>query len=145
MILKPNIEDVKVIGYYLVKVIIGLGLTMVLPVMTALVFKEINPFLDYLIGLELTLGLGLLLVRACSTKKDARWMHGMIVVSLSWVVAMFLAAVPLYLGGHFKSYLDACFESMSGLATTGLTLVQDLDHMSYAHNLWRHLIMFIGG
>jgi trk system potassium uptake protein TrkH len=34
---------------------------------------------------------------------------------------------------------------MSGLATTGLTLVQDLDHLSYTHNLWRHLIMFIGG
>ncbi len=145
MILKPNIEDIKVIGYYLGKVVIGLGLTMALPIITALAFKEINPLLDYLIALELTLCLGLVLSRLCSTNKDARWMHGMIVVSLSWLVAMFLAALPLYLGGHFKSYLDACFESMSGLATTGLTLAQDLDHMSYAHNLWRHLIMFIGG
>jgi trk system potassium uptake protein TrkH len=34
---------------------------------------------------------------------------------------------------------------MSGFATTGLALVQNLDHLSYAHNLWRHLIMFIGG
>ncbi|MFH1398468.1 MAG: TrkH family potassium uptake protein [Candidatus Omnitrophota bacterium] len=145
MILKPDKEDVLVIGYYLGKVVIGLGLAMLLPILAALVFKEINPLLDYLIALELTLCLGLFLVRVCSTKKDARWMHGMVVVSLSWIVAMFLAALPLYLGGHFKSYLDACFESMSGLATTGLTLVQDLDHMSYAHNLWRHLIMFIGG
>ncbi|MGQ9536272.1 MAG: hypothetical protein ACUVRX_02835 [Actinomycetota bacterium] len=41
--------------------------------------------------------------------------------------------------------MDACFESMSGLATTGLTLVHDLDHMAYGMNLWRHLIMFLGG
>jgi len=34
---------------------------------------------------------------------------------------------------------------MSGFATTGLTLVQDLDHLSYSHNLWRHLESFIGG
>jgi len=72
-------------------------------------------------------------------------MQGMIVVSLSWIVAMFLGAVPLYLSGHWKSFLDACFDAMSGFATTGLVLVQDLDHMSYTHNLWRHLIMFLGG
>jgi trk system potassium uptake protein TrkH len=34
---------------------------------------------------------------------------------------------------------------MSGLATTGLILVQDLDHLALSHNLWRHLMMFIGG
>jgi trk system potassium uptake protein TrkH len=72
-------------------------------------------------------------------------MQGMIVVSLSWLVAMFLGAIPLYLSGHWKSYLDACFDAMSGFATTGLALVQDLDHLSYAHNFWRHLVMFIGG
>ncbi|HQL65039.1 MAG TPA: potassium transporter TrkG, partial [bacterium] len=40
---------------------------------------------------------------------------------------------------------DACFESMSAYAITGLVLVQDLDHMSYAHNIWRHLMCFLGG
>jgi trk system potassium uptake protein TrkH len=34
---------------------------------------------------------------------------------------------------------------MSGFATTGLTLVQDLDHLSRSHNLWRHFASFIGG
>jgi trk system potassium uptake protein TrkH len=73
------------------------------------------------------------------------WMQGMIVVSLSWLVAMMLSAIPLYLSGHYKWYLDSCFETMSGFTTTGLTLVQDLDHLSHAHNLWRHLGPFIGG
>ncbi|MDP2860400.1 MAG: potassium transporter TrkG, partial [bacterium] len=81
----------------------------------------------------------------CFTEKDLNWMQGMIVVSLAWLVAMLLGAIPLYLSGHWKSYLDACFDAMSGFATTGLVLVQDLDHLSFTHNLWRHLIMFIGG
>jgi len=34
---------------------------------------------------------------------------------------------------------------MSGFATTGLALVEDLDHLSFSHNLWRHLTMFVGG
>jgi trk system potassium uptake protein TrkH len=108
-------------------------------------FGEINPTLDFLIGIEITLIFGLILIKLCFTQKDLNWMQGMVVVSLSWLAAMALSAIPLYLSGHYKSYLDACFETMSGFTTTGLTLVQDLDHLSYAHNLWRHLGPFIGG
>src|SRR3989338_5694214 len=145
MILRSRLEDVKIIGYYLGKIILGLALTMVIPVITGLAFKEINPAFDFLIGLEAALITGLLLTKVCYTQKDLNWMQGMIVVSLSWLAAMILGAIPLYLSGHWKSYLDACFDAMSGFATTGLVLVQDLDHLSFAHNIWRHLILFIGG
>jgi len=145
MILKPQLQDLKNIGYYSGKIIIGIGLTMLLPMVIGLLFAEINPALDFLIATEITLIIGLILTKVCFTEKDLNWMQGMVVVSLSWLAAMLLGAIPLYLSGHWQSYLDACFDAMSGFATTGLTLVQDLDHLSYAHNLWRHLIMFIGG
>ncbi len=145
MILKPRLEDLKIIGFYLGKIILGLAFTMVIPILAGLCFREFNPTLDFLISIEISVFLGLLLVKVCHTDKDLNWMQGMIVVSLSWVVAMFLGAIPLYLSGHWKSFLDACFDAMSGFATTGLALVQDLDHISYTHNLWRHLIMFLGG
>ena len=145
MILRPRLEDVKIIGYYLGKIILGLALTMIIPVITGLAFKEINPTFDFLIGLEAALISGFLLTKVCYTEKNLNWMQGMIVVSLSWLAAMILGAIPLYLSGHWKSYLDACFDAMSGFSTTGLALIQDLDHLSYAHNIWRHLILFIGG
>jgi len=145
MILKPRLEDIKIIGFYLGKIILGLALTMVVPIIMGLALKEINPALDFLIGIEIAFIFGLLLTTLCHTEKDLSWMQGMIVVSLSWLAGMLLGAIPLYLSGHWKSYLDACFDAMSGFATTGLALVQDLDHLSFAHNLWRHLIMFIGG
>ncbi|MFH1190704.1 MAG: TrkH family potassium uptake protein [Candidatus Omnitrophota bacterium] len=145
MILKPRLEDLKIIGFYLGKIILGLAVTMAIPIFIALCFGEINSVLDFFISIEISVLLGVLLVKICQTDRDLNWMQGMIVVSLSWVVAMILGAIPLYLSGHWKSFLDACFDAMSGFATTGLTLVQDLDHLSYAHNLWRHLIMFLGG
>lgn len=145
MILKPRPEDLKIIGYYLGKIILGLALTMALPIAVGLGFREINPAMDFIIGLVISAICGYLLTVFCFTEKDMNWMHGMIVVSLAWLAAMALGAVPLYLSGHWKSFLDACFDAMSGLATTGLVLVQDLDHLSYAHNFWRHFIMFIGG
>jgi trk system potassium uptake protein TrkH len=145
MILRPRSEDIKIIGYYLGKIILGLSFTLLLPALTGFAFAELNPAMDFLIGFEIFLIFGLLLTRLCFTEKDMNWMQGMIVVSLSWILVMILGAIPLYLSGHWKSFLDACFDVMSGLATTGLVLVQDLDHLSFAHNLWRHLIMFIGG
>ncbi|OGX19333.1 MAG: cation transporter, partial [Omnitrophica WOR_2 bacterium RBG_13_44_8] len=141
----PRLEDIKIIGYYLGKIILALGLTMLIPISIGLAFGEINPVLDFLISIEIALIFSLILSKLCFTEKELNWMQGMIVVSLSWLAAMLLGAIPLYLSGHWKSYLDACFEAMSGFATTGLVLVQDLDHLSYTHNLWRHLIMFIGG
>jgi trk system potassium uptake protein len=145
MLLKPHIDDIKIIGYYLGKILLGLALCMLAPILTGVVFGELNPALDFLIGTEITLIFGLLLTKLCFTEKDLNWMQGMVVVSLSWLAATALGAIPLYLSGHWRSYLDACFEAMSGFATTGLILVQGLDHLSYTHNLWRHLIMFIGG
>ncbi|PIQ90277.1 MAG: cation transporter [Candidatus Omnitrophica bacterium CG11_big_fil_rev_8_21_14_0_20_41_12] len=145
MILKPNLKDLKIIGFYLGKIILGLALTMVIPIIAGICFGEINPLLDFFISIEIAVLLGLLLIKFCHTDEDLNWMQGMIVVSLSWILAMILGAIPLYLSGHWKSFLDACFDSMSGFATTGLILVQNLDHLSYTHNLWRHLIMFLGG
>ncbi|MFA5286670.1 MAG: TrkH family potassium uptake protein [Candidatus Omnitrophota bacterium] len=145
MIIKPTIQDVKAIGYYLGKIILGLALTMIIPIFIGLAAREVNPTLDFLIGLEVSLIFGLILIKVCYTERELNWMQGMIVVSLSWIAAMFLGAIPMYLSGHWISYLDACFDSMSGFATTGLALVQNLDHISLAHNFWRHLIMFIGG
>ncbi|MCU0651387.1 MAG: TrkH family potassium uptake protein [Candidatus Omnitrophica bacterium] len=145
MILRPNLVDLKNIGYYLGKIIIGLALTMCLPFLLGLSCGEINPALDFLIGIEVAFIFGLVLCKLCYTENDLSWAQGMIVVSLAWLAATVLGAIPLYLSGHWQSFLDAAFDAMSGFATTGLALVQDLDHMSFAHNFWRHFIMFIGG
>lgn len=145
MILRPRLEDIRSISYYLGKIIIGLAFTMIVPLIVGLAFKEANPCIDFLIGFEIALALGVILTKISYTEKELNWMHGMVVVSLTWIAAMLLGAIPLYLSGHWKSFLDACFDSMSGFATTGLVLVQDLDHLSYAHNFWRHFIQFIGG
>jgi len=145
MIFRPHLQDFKLIGFYLGKIIIGLAFTMIIPIIIGIIAKEINPTLDFLITLLISLLIGICLTKLSKTDQDLNWMQGMIVVSLSWLVACVLGAIPLSLSGHFKSFLDACFEALSALTTTGLVLVQDLDHMSYSHNLWRHILNFIGG
>lgn len=145
MILRPHIKDLKIIGFYWGKLTIGLSLFMVFPIILSLLLGEIDPMFDFIISALFCLMMGLALHILCYTKNEPKWIHGMIIVSFSWLVAALSGAVPLFLSGHWNSFLDAFFEAMSGLSTTGLVLVNDLNHMSYGHNLWRHMLVFLGG
>ena len=145
MILRPDREDYSIIGHYLGKIIIGIGICESIPIIVAVLFREWKPAVDFLLGVSATLFIGYLLTVIFYTKRDLQTVHAMVVASLSWLAAMLVSAIPLFLSGHYGSFLDVCFETMSGYATTGLTLVRDLDHMAYAYNFWRHEMMFIGG
>lgn len=147
MILKPQAIDLRIILHFLGKIILGFGMMMALPLAVSLAFGEFVPVIDFAIGLvfSMVMGQALVMIAGFDQDVDLNWMRGMVVVSLAWLVCMFLGALPLHLSGHWRSYLDACFEAMSGLATTGLTLTQDLDHLSHGTNLWRHLLHFLGG
>ncbi|MDI6816399.1 MAG: TrkH family potassium uptake protein [Actinomycetota bacterium] len=145
MLFRPRLVDYKIIGFYTGKLTTGIGLLMLLPMVISLCCREWSPALDFAFGASVSAILGFALIFSCRTNREMSWIHGIVVVPIAWLVAMVLGAVPLYLSGHFASFLDAMFDSMSGFATTGLALVQDLDHLSYGHNFWRHLTMFIGG
>ncbi|MFH1613251.1 MAG: potassium transporter TrkG [bacterium] len=145
MILRPTLNDIKIIGFYLSKIMIGIAIAMIVPFFVSIIYKEWNPCLDYLIGIFFSLSLAFIVNFLCYTKKKLLFKNALIITSLSWLVAMFLSAIPLFFSNHFYSYLDACFETMSGFATTGLSLACDLDHLAMGHNMWRHFIMFIGG
>lgn len=145
MLLKPHREDYKIICFYSGKIVIGIGLIMFIPLVTSLLFAEWNSALDFIIGVCSCIIVGLGLVMWCKTERDLQWMHGMVTAAFSWILATLLGAIPHYLSGHFLSYLDACFDVMSGYTTTGLVLIQDLDHVSHGLNMWRHVLTYIGG
>lgn len=67
------------------------------------------------------------------------------IVVLSWVVICLLGAVPLYACGHFPSFIDAFFESVSGFTTTGATVLSDIEALPRWANLWRCATHWIGG
>jgi trk system potassium uptake protein TrkH len=145
MMLRPTADDHRVIGLYTGKIVLGVGLLMVLPLVTALVFAEWDTAIDFGIGLLACFGVGFGLQAACVTTQELRRRHGLVIVSASWLLATVLGALPFYLSGHVSGYLDAMFDVMSGLTTTGLYLVQDLDHISNGMNMWRFVLTFAGG
>lgn len=67
-----------------------------------------------------------------------------LITSLVWVVAGITGSLPIVLHEHI-SFTDAFFESMSGITTTGSTVLVGLDQMSGAILLWRSLLQWVGG
>src|SRR5574340_198733 len=145
MLLRPQREDHLVIGKYTGKVIIGIGLLMVIPLVTSIVLAEWDTVLDFAISIALCMIFGYGTQLLCRTDTDLNWSHGLVVASGSWIVATVLGAMPHWLSGHEGSYLDAMFDVMSGYTTTGLYMLQDLDHVAYGLNMWRHLLTYAGG
>ncbi len=146
---KSRWTDVLVVFYYTGYIVIGIAFLMLIPMLTSLSLGEWNPFFDFVISLSVSMTLGLVMIIAGRNTREnkvyVQWKHGFVVASLSWVVLMMLCAIPYMLSGHINSFLDACFDVMSGFTTTGLVLTQDLDHISQGLNMWRHMLTFIGG
>ncbi len=145
MILRPSREDLKIIGWAIGRIILGIALIMLIPLVVSLACSEWSAALDFLVGILACVAFWLIVENVCYVKKDLGWFHGLIVASAGWITAMLFGAIPHFLSGHFRSYLDACFDLMSGYTTTGLYLLQDLDHVSHGLNMWRHLLTYAGG
>jgi trk system potassium uptake protein TrkH len=145
VIVRPRLEDHLVIGKYTGKVIIGVGLLMLVPLAVSIGFAEWDTAVDFVISMTACFVFGLGLQVVCRTAKDLSWSHGLVVASGSWFFATALGCLPHYLSGHSGPYLNAAFDVMSGYTTTGLYLLQDLDHISMGLNMWRHLLTYAGG
>ena len=61
-----------------------------------------------------------------------------------WILASLFAALPFVLIQHI-SYSDAFFETMSGITTTGSTILHGLDNMHHSILLWRSILQWLGG
>ena len=93
-------------------------------------------------------GLGLALERlTAGAAQRVGVREGFLVVSVTWLLAAAFAALPyLFVGGDQLSHpLDAYFEGMSGVTTTGASVVTDLDRINRSLGMWRQFTQWMGG
>lgn len=145
MLQRFTLDDVRTIGHYLGALILFMSVALAVPLVVALVAQEWKPAANYLlaVGVSLTLGSALRLLRVNPVRLSRR--QALAVTGFAWIVLAFIAAIPLFLSGHYNRFIDALFEGVSGLTTTGASLTVDLDHLSYADNIWRFMMTLLGG
>ena len=78
-------------------------------------------------------------------KTELRAHDGFLLVALAWTGGAAFAMLPLLGGIAGLSFHDAYFEAISGLTTTGATVIVNLDSLAPSLNLWRHMLNWFGG
>jgi trk system potassium uptake protein TrkH len=134
-----------VIAHYLGAIVLLLGVVMLVPLVVSLLMQERDVTGHYAIGVGCAIVIGGLLRLCRISPVSLERRQAIAITSLVWIVGALVAAIPLWLSGHYGSFLDAVFEGVSGLTSTGLTLCQDIDHLSTADNMWRFTLQFLGG
>ncbi len=71
--------------------------------------------------------------------------EGLAIVGLSWLLVPFVGALPFLLGGMVESTADAYFESVSGITTTGSSILVDIEAQPRTLLFWRAFLQFMGG
>lgn len=140
-----TLYDVRVIGHYLGVLVLFSSLALLVPFVTAVICQEWVPASHYLltIGVSLIIGSTLRYLRIEPGRLNRQ--QALAVTGFSWIVLAFIATIPLHLSGHYATYLDALFDGVSGMTTTGASVILDLDHLSYADNMWRFMMHLMGG
>lgn len=129
-----------VIGLVLSK----LALFMYIPTLVAF-FSGTGGFLEFGQSLLITHAVAFLCLSIGRTKKFHLSVRDMfLITSLVWTIASAFAALPFVFINHI-SFTDAYFETMSGITTTGSTVLSGLDDMAPSILLWRSTLQWLGG
>ena len=138
--------DLRPVGYVLGLLISALGLTMVIPMFADLIagnghwgtFAE-SAAITTVLGVILTLACANALMRGLSIQQTFMLTTGV------WLVLPIFGALPFVLGATEARVVDAFFEAMSGMTTTGSTVFTGLDTLPQGILLWRGLLQWYGG
>lgn len=117
----------------------------ILPMLASLIYGD-DTLIDFTLAMLWTFASGLLMwMLTRRYKGELSIRHGYLLVVMMWSAMPAFATLPLLLVLPNLSFTDAYFETMSGMTTTGATVLVGLDTLPQAINLWRHELNWLGG
>ena len=131
-----------------------LGFALLLPMVIAFVYDE-EVWHTFLLSASIAFITGGMLYYLFRTDEELRIREGFLVVSLTWLFLSLVGALPFVISGILPSYTDAVFETMSGLTTTGATILggttswgfvnPEIESLPQSMLFWRSLAHWLGG
>ena len=117
---------------------------LLLPALTACIYAE-TCWQQFLLTALLCAAAGTVLHLIPVKKAQMHSRDGFVAVALSWVLLSLFGALPYVFTGAMTSYIDALFETVSGLTTTGSSTFTAVSHLPRSVLLWRSLTQWMGG
>jgi trk system potassium uptake protein TrkH len=138
--------DIRPIAYLIDRMLVVLAILMLAPA-TIDLRAGLSNGRDFLESAVITGGVGALIalstVNALGRGLDIRQAY--LLTAVIWLGLPIFAALPFVLGAPGLSLTDAYFEAVSGITTTGSTVIVGLDDLPAGTNLWRGMLNWIGG
>lgn len=134
----------KVIINYIGKIVIIIGIAMLSSVSWSLYYGE-DIVWRLLFASLVTIFLGSILSWFCRHEENLNYREGFAVVTFGWLAASFVSTIPFLMSGYFPSFTDAFFEAVSGITTTGATILTDIEALPKGLLFWRSLTQWLGG
>lgn len=125
------------------RVLLIFAVLMLLPMAAGIWYGE--NVLNFIITIVLTAAVGFGMKSVKSPRREIFAREGFVLVGLSWIVMGLFGALPFVICGDIPSYIDAVFETVSGLTTTGASIVTDIEGLTKGCLFWRSFTHWIGG
>ena len=134
----------KTVFFLIGILLIVLGLSMLAPYSMQVIYKENSH--SFISSSFVTIFIGILCILA-NLEKDLKLnlRQTFLFSTLAWVTVAIFGSLPFILSNQEFSFSDAFFESMSGITTTGATIISDLDNSPKSILLWRAIMQWLGG
>lgn len=136
----------KLVFKNLGRLISSLGVLLLLPIITAICYREWRCLAIFAGIAAVSVLAGTLMHRCIKPKDNVLYAkEGFAITALAWVVLSVIGALPFTLSGEIPNYIDALFETVSGFTTTGASIVTDVEAMSRSMLMWRSFTHWVGG
>ena len=134
----------KTLFYTLGTLQIVLGVFMLIPVIIQLIYSELDS--GFVSASIITIIFGVLFFLSnLDHDKSIDLPQAFILTALSWLSIAIFGSLPFIFSELNLNFTDAFFESMSGITTTGSTIITDLDNAPRGILLWRAILQWLGG
>ncbi len=135
----------KMIVYTVGRMVLLEAGILLLPLLVSILYREtcawafvLTVLLAAIVGLPITL--------FCKPKNSLIYAkEGFVIVAMTWLAFSAIGALPFVFSGEIPSFADAFFETVSGLTTTGASILRDVESMSHGLLFWRSFTHWIGG
>jgi trk system potassium uptake protein TrkH len=138
--------DLRPVGYVIGLLLAALGMTMLVPMLADVVAGNGHGW-TFVESAIVTVVAGGLLALACANGVSERLsiQQTFLLASGVWLALPLFGAIPFMIGATEARFVDAMFEAMSGITTTGSTVFSGLDDLPEGLLLWRSMLQWFGG
>lgn len=137
--------NVRLVLGILGKLLTVYTLAMFIPLMIALVLKE-SSLIAFAFSTLVTGSTGIFLMNRCKLSELKFGVReGFAIVAATWILTSLFGALPYWFANAVPTYIDAVFETVSGLTTTGASVINDVEALPQSILFWRSLTHWLGG